>query len=171
VAIRSLSEARGPDVVHSIGVPLPWLERGETIELEVPRNLSCAKCEGGGCDACDRAGALSLRRKQDPVETVQVSLPERPTDADSGASIVLRIPEQGGFSTADGVPRGLMLLRVNAAAEPDPGVRLCPPAALPESTPDGGARRAPKRLVALSAVIALLLMILFLLMLRLSGWL
>ena len=173
LAVRSLSDPRGPDVVHTIAVPGDWLERGETIELELPRNLTCANCEGGGCDACDRAGAVTLRSRVEPIELVQVSLPERCRELDvgDGKTIVLRIPEHGGFSVNEGVPRGLLMLRVTTASEPDAGVTLHRASAPLEAEPARRELRAPKELVRLSFIIGVCLLFLFLLLLRLSGWL
>lgn len=130
VTTRTLNTPRGPDVVHRIRVPRAWLEAGEVIEFEVPRNLTCASCDGGGCDACERAGAITLRGRGELAELLTVSLPQRKGDADE-RGIVIRIPEQGGLPPEQGValPRGLLLLRVELAELADPGVsRVVPPA-------------------------------------------
>ena len=66
---------RGPDASHRIRVPKDWLEKGSVIELELPRNLVCRKCEGGGCDACDRSGAVTLRARGERGD-VDAVLPE-----------------------------------------------------------------------------------------------
>jgi hypothetical protein len=116
---------RGPDVVHRVRVPRPWLERGEPIELELPRNLACAACAGGGCDTCGRAGAVTMRGRNEPPEIVQVTLPEWTSqDKEPNSSLTLRIPEQGGLP-AEGskLPRGLLLLTVVPDEQPDSGVR------------------------------------------------
>jgi hypothetical protein len=122
---------RGPDVVHRIRVPRAWLEAGEVVELELPRNLSCAACDGGGCDVCERAGAVALRGRNELPELLSVTLPTRKTeDASDVRGVVIRIPEQGGLP-AEGLalPRGLLLLRVEPsdAADADPGVALVRP--------------------------------------------
>src|SRR5688572_13362029 len=79
VTSRSLQIPRGPDVIHRIRIRREWLEAGALIEVEVPRNLRCAGCEGGGCDKCDRAGAVTLRGRAEPPEIIQVTLPRRNT--------------------------------------------------------------------------------------------
>lgn len=66
---------RGADVSLRISVPPRWLDEGRTIEVELPRNLTCAKCGGGGCSACSNAGAITLRSRNELPELVQVVLP------------------------------------------------------------------------------------------------
>ncbi len=133
VTTRTLDVPRGPDVVHRIRVPRAWLESGEVVELELPRNLSCAACNGGGCDQCERSGAITLRGREELPEILHVTLPARQPELDGGTrGVVIRIPEQGGLPPANDelLPRGLLLLRVEPAEVADPGVsRIVPPAA------------------------------------------
>lgn len=132
VTTRTLDVPRGPDVVHRIRVPRAWLEAGDIVELELPRNLACAACEGGGCDVCERAGALTLRGRHEPPEILTVTLPTRKADEEL-RGVVIRIPEQGGLppEQALALPRGLLLLRVDCAEVPDPGLsRVRPPSAM-----------------------------------------
>jgi hypothetical protein len=139
VTTRTFDTPRGPDVVHRIRVPHAWLESGEIVEFEVPRNLSCAACDGGGCDLCERSGAITLRGRQELPEILSVTLPMRNTASDSRA-VVIRIPEHGGLPPEHGglppehegrLPRGLLLLRVEPAEIADPGVsRVVPPRSL-----------------------------------------
>lgn len=141
VTTRALDTPRGPDVLHRIRVPRAWLESGEVVEFELPRNLSCAACDGGGCDLCERSGAITLRGREELPEILNVTLPARQPEADGATrSVVIRIPEQGGLPPADAevLPRGLLLLRVEPAEVADPGVsRIAPP-------------QAPERRAALS---------------------
>ncbi|MEI9941267.1 MAG: hypothetical protein WDO69_28950 [Pseudomonadota bacterium] len=113
-------------------MPGAWFESGEIVEFELPRNLTCAACDGGGCDACERAGAITLRGRQELPEILSVTLPMRKPDAESEPrGVVIRIPEQGGLPPENGedLPRGLLLLRVEPAEAADPGVtRVEPPA-------------------------------------------
>jgi hypothetical protein len=119
-------------VLHRIRVPAAWFESGEVIEFELPRNLACAACEGGGCDTCQRAGAITLRGRDELAEILSVTLPRRNPDLQAEpCSVVIRIPEQGGLPPEhdDVLPRGLLLLRVEPAELADPGVtRVAPPA-------------------------------------------
>jgi hypothetical protein len=129
VTTRTLDVPRGPDVVHRIRVPRAWLDAGEKVEFELPRNLSCAACDGGGCDICERAGAVTLRGRHELPELLSVTLPLRKAQDPSDArGVVIRIPEQGGLP-AEGLslPRGLLLLRVELAEFADPGIALVRP--------------------------------------------
>lgn len=100
-----------------------WLLRGETIELSLPRNLTCAACKGGGCDRCERSGAITLRQRGVDAVPIKVPLPQR-SDEDlvKEPSMVLRIPEQGGIAPGTDLPRGLLLLQIVAAEHADAGV-------------------------------------------------
>ena len=115
---------RGPDAKHRIRVAQAWLEEGAAIEIELPRNLTCAACDGGGCDACERSGAVSVRSRGEARERIQVTLPACATD--SGArGIVLRIPDSGGLAAPDSLlPRGMLLLSVLGSEQADAGVRM-----------------------------------------------
>lgn len=113
---------RGPDAKHHLRVKQQWLEEGAAIQFQVPRNLTCAACDGGGCDTCGRSGAISLRARGEPAEVLTVTLPRRdPTSGNAG--VVLRIPEQGGFvQQGPPLPRGMLLLSVSAGERADAGV-------------------------------------------------
>lgn len=117
---------RGPDVAHKVTVPEQYLVAGATIELSLPRNLACAKCDGGGCDACDRSGAVSIRKRSDPVEPLRVILPRTDVSAaGSPSGLVVRVPERGGPAPKDsGLPNGHLLLRVSAGLEMGPNVTI-----------------------------------------------
>ena len=47
---RELDGPRGPDVAHRVRVPQDWIDEAAVIEVELPRHLHCAVCEGGGCE-------------------------------------------------------------------------------------------------------------------------
>ncbi|MGE5788312.1 MAG: hypothetical protein ACM3ZE_27195, partial [Myxococcales bacterium] len=134
---------RGADVSFRISVPEQWLADGRTIEIELPRNLTCAKCSGGGCSVCGNAGAITLRSRTDLPELVQVVLPlfslieaamPQARAAGVGASarkgpsrpIMIRVPECGGLpdSGAGEITRGLLLLTVEIGAEASSNVRI-----------------------------------------------
>lgn len=163
---------RGADVRLKVRVETAWLRQAATIELDLPRNLTCAACDGGGCDKCERAGAVSIRGRKDPTETLRVTLPRQTADletTDSGRSIVVRIPERGGWPERKGLPRGILMLQVLPAEAADPSVRLVPSEIpLAEVVPEAVA--APARTNwTLIVAIAVILWILFLIWLRLSG--
>jgi hypothetical protein len=144
-----LNVPRGPDVSHRVKVPSTWLDEGLLIEVELPRHLRCAACDGGGCDTCERSGALTVRGRGEPAEIVEVRLPQRgPESATDSRPITIRIPELGGLpAEGEDLPRGHLLLGVIAAAEADPSVRLLEPAPAPVlapvSVPGPVVQRAP----------------------------
>lgn len=158
---------------------------GEVVELELPRNLACAGCGGGGCDTCGRSGAITLRKRSEPAEVVEVTLPARGADElPDSRGLTLRIPEQGGLPEAGSeLPRGLLLLTVVPSSKSDPTVKLLrglpskrPPASvlegdeMPSLVPD--APRPPVRGLSPAIVIVLVAVVLwiaFLIWLRLSG--
>lgn len=117
---------RGPDVLHRIAVQREWLLRGEVVTFELPRNLTCAACEGGGCDRCGRSGAIALRERGEPGEAVVLTLPKRtPRELEEQPSVILRVPGQGGWDREHpDEARGHLLLKVVAAAKSDPSVQL-----------------------------------------------
>jgi hypothetical protein len=91
------------------------------VELELPRHLLCAACEGGGCDTCGRSGAVTLRERGEPPDMIEVALPH----ADSQDVFVIRLPGRGGVAPAgSGLPRGHLLLRIEPSDEPDASVSL-----------------------------------------------
>lgn len=178
---------RGPDVLHRIRVPAEWLDEGAMIELELPRNMKCAGCQGGGCDACERSGAISVRGRQELGELVRVTLPKKSQSVEStssGRSLVIRIPERGGMAADPELPRGLLLLTVVPADEADPGIERLEPPKMPEvlteeeamppsETPPVEALstdKAPRKPgVVVWLALFVMLWVLFLLWLRLSG--
>ncbi|MET0791884.1 MAG: hypothetical protein ABW061_10220 [Polyangiaceae bacterium] len=165
VTTRTLDVPRGPDVVYRIRVPRAWLESGEVVEFELPRNLACAACDGSGCDLCERSGAITLRGRQELPEILQVTLPLlKPEPNGEARGIVIRIPEQGGLPPAhgDALPRGLLLLRVELAEVADPAVTRVVQPEPPESHERLSLRiprpsRKQVRLLAIGVAVALLL--------------
>ena len=168
-------QPRGPDAKYRVRVAEDWLRAGAKIEVKLPRNLECAACDGGGCDACGGSGALTLRGRRDASEYVQVTLPRVRVPPESGTrGMILRIPESGGHATDDSaLPRGLLLLSLIPDAESDHNVRLwlegganrtMPP---PAPQPRGAIRRYPGVMVA---AVLVLLWIALLVFLRVSGF-
>jgi hypothetical protein len=128
----------------NLSVPEEWILAGATLEIELPRNLACAACGGGGCDVCERSGAVSLRGRSDPVETLEVTLEPSTVSDDVPSSrtrrLVVRIPEHGGHARpveGSEIPRGHLLLSVRSGPPPPRGVkRLSGPSIrpVPEAT-------------------------------------
>lgn len=81
----------GPRGRLSVDVLETWLGAGAVLEIVVPARLVCARCEGGGCDACGRSGAIRIAGDEQE-RTFQVTLSEsarglrltRPLGADVG---------------------------------------------------------------------------------------
>jgi len=180
VATGAHAVPRGADVKHRIRVRREWLESGLIVDVELPRNLVCAGCDGGGCDACDRSGAITLRGRDELAEVVQVTLPKRSASEQTDVGIVMRIPEQGGLSKPEfaGLPRGLLLLTLVPADEADPAVQPAKESIAPSADTTAAAGDAGEALPALLpkrdrfwlwVAIGLGLWVMFLLALRFSG--
>ena len=170
---------RGPDVLHRVNVPSAWLDEGARIELELPRNLSCATCGGGGCDRCGRSGAITMRGRREPPEILEVELPSRPASEEPPSSgkrgVVVRIPEKGGMpEEGSSLPRGVLMLSVLVAAEPDPGVRRVAAApvvvAAPPSTRPAAPRVRRYSKTVVVATVIVIIWILLLILLRVLGY-
>ncbi len=153
-----LDAARGPDVEMKVTVDRRWF--GSKIGIQLPRNLNCAACSGGGCDRCARSGALSLWERGAQPRQIQVVLPTLPETA---CDVCLRVPGEGAVAAEQQVGRGHLLLVVRPGPSSDEGVVLC--------SPGGSLSIDRAELVKRSVVMALVLILLFLGMLRLSGWL
>jgi hypothetical protein len=133
----SADRPRGPDAQMALSLPEDWIAAGATIEIALPRNLACASCSGGGCDTCERSGAVTIRGRKDPAETVEITLPKSAPDADAAtskvAALIVRIPQRGGHAVD--LPRGNLLISVTASAagaEPPTNVeRLARPSERP----------------------------------------
>jgi hypothetical protein len=170
-------------VLHRVKVRREWLAVGEVVELELPRNLACAACGGGGCDACGRSGAITLRQRDEPAEVVEVTLPARSgEELPDSRGITLRIPEQGGLPPPNSeLPRGGLLLTVLPSADADPTVKRLrgvpskrPPALVVDSdelptqlpAPEGQRRGSTAQVIV---AVAVALWILLLIWLRWAG--
>jgi hypothetical protein len=163
VVASHLACPRGPDASHRIRVPRDWLARGAVIELELPRHLVCAACDGGGCDACERSGGVTLRERGAPADLVEVTLPS----TEKTEAFVIRLPERGGLApVGSDLPRGHLLVRVEPSESADPGVALVERPALP------AARRVPSlaapnvvtvRIVLIVTLVGLAILVIWLL--------
>jgi hypothetical protein len=151
-------------VSHRIKVPQSWVEDGRSIEIQLPRHLRCAACEGGGCDACERSGALTVRGRGEPPEILQVTLPQlNEATFPPERTILIRIPEQGGLPPeGEDIPRGNLLLAVNIGDAPDSGIQVVEPAPVLVEPPPQVLAKAPRpplseaKKVALVALLVLL---------------
>lgn|SRR5690606_14016235 len=154
-----LEGPRGPDLAMLVTVPRGWF--GREVEIALPRIAHCAACQGGGCDQCQGAGAIKLRSAEAPAPQISVVLPSLRED---GRSVCLRIPEEGGEPTEPARGRGHLLVTIRCGDAPSAEVTL----RNPEITPSQLERAY---LIKRSLIMASVLTLLFLGMLRLSGWL
>ena len=83
--------ADGPRGRLTVDLPEAWLDGGSALEIIVPTRLACARCEGGGCDACGKSGAIRISGGED-VRRVRITLSQsarglrltRPLGPDAG---------------------------------------------------------------------------------------
>ncbi len=159
--LGDLDIPRGPDVLFSTQVPLRWYRPGTVLRIAVPERLSCADCQGGGCDRCERKGALRLRAAEEETELVRVTLPQSLT----ASNIQIRLPHAGALplsSQEESLPRGHLLLSLAAEDVENDVVSLGKPAPLSEDE---------RRVLAKKSIIVIgSLVLLFIFLLRLSGW-
>lgn len=155
---------RGLDLAHRVRVPATWLVAGATVRVRLPRLLSCAACSGGGCDACGRAGAVSVSGKEEAPKELEVSFGARP----KAEALVIRIPERGAPDPTGALPRGVLLLTIVPGEAADAGVEL----ACEESGIERVAARELdfplERRIRILGLLALVLVILFVLVLKLA---
>jgi hypothetical protein len=111
-------------VACSIEVPQSWFLQGATLQIQLPRLLSCARCDGGGCDACGRRGAFEQEAAGIASE-VAVVLPLLSVERCS--AVRLRLPALGARAEQPELPAGHLLLTV-VPRPPEPG--WSPPATL-----------------------------------------
>ncbi len=122
----------GPDAMLDIVVTRRWLSEGRTIEVDLPRHLLCAACQGAGCDICGQSGAITVRERSEPPEVLRITLPRHDLDAgevpESQRSIQLRITGRGGLPESGVWPsqRGRLLLRIGVAGTLSECVREVP---------------------------------------------
>jgi hypothetical protein len=110
-AINALT---GPSGRFEVRVPEAWA--GHAIQVVVPVRVECSRCDGGGCDACARSGAIKL----DPAAARRVLIASLPSDIGSGVALRLVHPfgEEG--------PLEILILELYPAPAPDPNVSLVP---------------------------------------------
>lgn len=151
-----LEGPRGPDVLHEIEVPAPWFERGARVQVDLPRRLVCAACEGGGCDRCGRSGAFEVPRDE-PLEFTL------PTGTEPGVGVRVRFPGLGAASAEATEGRGQLVLSVRVGEQPSRGVFAQPEEPLK-------ATRADSALALRILAMVVLVTLLFVFLLWFSGW-
>ncbi len=107
----ALDACQGSRAQLRIEVPIDWLTDGASLLVSCPRRLRCARCEGGGCDDCQRSGAY---RAPSDVEdrTIETQLP--PSD---GSGVIVRLTDP-----FEGCDIDQLLLEIHPGPEPTAGV-------------------------------------------------
>ncbi|WP_437765081.1 hypothetical protein WMF27_31850 [Sorangium sp. So ce281] len=140
----------------AIAVPAAWARDGADIEIAVPARVTCARCDGGGCDSCARSGAH--RAPADiAARTLRLRLPP-----DLGGGVTLRLVRPFG----EHAPLDQLLVELREDSAASPGVRRVPPPseALARSPATSGGRfralgaelGAPAVIATLAAIAAVL---------------
>lgn len=145
----ALTAPRGPDGSWQVTVPASWMAGGRRVKITPPRTLECAACAGGGCDGCDRSGAVSLRAREEPPESFELALPRAPA--------IVRLPDRGGWDRAR-LARGHLLLGVRPGARASSGVELAASDDLVVSRPPSRVEWSGRWELVLGAAVALLLL-------------
>jgi hypothetical protein len=105
----AIEGATGPAACTSVRVPREWLARGDVIELVVPARLACARCEGGGCDQCNRSGGLRIEGDE-AARRIRIGLPKRI----EGSAFSIRLLSPLG----DGAMLDVLVVEIVAADAP-----------------------------------------------------
>jgi hypothetical protein len=152
---------RGPDALLAIQVPASCFEEGARLLLRRPAKATCILCRGGGCDVCARAGGFRLPSSPDQSEFLEFVLPRQIRSE----GVMVRIPHEGAPSSLPDEPRGHLIVKV------DVGDRLSPGVSRDLSTAPLSRRLAGDGMQMRLVWMAILLCLLFVGLLRLSGWL
>lgn len=137
--------SQGPRGCMRVTVPIDWAIEGATLRVPIPRRITCARCEGGGCDGCGRSGA----HKWAEPKALDLEL-ELPAGSEDG--VALRLAEPFG----EAGPVDQLLVEVRVADEASGGVTRVPSLVPPP------ARRARAGITA-ALVLGLLALIVILL--------
>ncbi len=143
----ALDDERGAIGALELTVPPAWA--GGRARIRVPRAVTCRRCEGGGCDACGRRGALPTPEGEG-ARAIDVQLPP-----DLGRTVAVRVPRPFG----DAAPIAQLVLTFVPGPEGERIELLAPHAGDPPRP--GGSRVVPVAVVlgvaALLVVVRLLL--------------
>ena len=147
---RALDACPGPRARLRVEVPAAWLAEGADLLVTAPPRLSCARCDGGGCDACARSGALRA-----PADAgARVLRTRLPSGLATGAALVVRIPHPFG---AEHEIHQLLLEVAASGAASACVVRIARPAALACAAPAPVRMPVPLFVLAVAAAIVWML--------------
>lgn len=109
----ALEHDAGPRARAKIEVPERWAKEGALVAITLPKVLTCARCDGGGCDGCGRSGALRAPGNE-RARVVRVRLP-----GPLGDGVALRLAEP--FGRASRIAQ--LWIEVRPAKEASPSVK------------------------------------------------
>ena len=120
----------GPEAILDIVIDRRWLSDECTIDVDLPRHLGCAACEGAGCKICGQSGAITVRDRSEPPEVLRLTLPRQTLDprrvSDCKRALLFRVQGRGGLPNdgAGKVQRGRLLLRIKFSGSVSSCVRI-----------------------------------------------
>lgn len=109
-----------------VDVLAAWLIEGADLELTVPARLACARCSGGGCDACARSGVLRA-----PADAAARVVRARVPALTDDTAVALRLPDPFGEEH----PIGQLLVELRPAPSASEMVRIVTAPAPPPAPP------------------------------------
>jgi hypothetical protein len=148
---KALDSADGQRAKLAIKVPPNWLEEGASLEVTTPKLLSCHRCDGGGCDSCERSGALSAPRKAE-LRRIKLAIPPR---ALNKGALQIRLVDP--FDDSD---IHQLFVQVRTAAEPSRGVKRIEEGALAETSELLNTQQLLLRVAIIIAVVVVLTLLL-----------
>jgi hypothetical protein len=108
----ALDDAEGGRARLKITVPGAWFAAGAQLDVQAPKLMACDRCDGGGCDGCDRSGAL--RGPREPMaRRVALHIPA----STAGQGLVLRLVRPFDEGEID-----QLMVQVRAGEEASKGV-------------------------------------------------
>ncbi len=109
----ALDSADGPCARARIELPLRWLSTGAAFTFVSPAVLTCSRCDGGGCDRCNRSGGLRA-----PLDAAARVIRACVPAAAPEAGVAIRIPDPFGPEC----PIRQLVLEVLPGEHPSEGV-------------------------------------------------
>ena len=104
---EALDDCRGVRAQLRIEVAADWLTAGATLLITCPRRLQCARCDGGGCDECERSGAYRSPSDEE-ARLIETQLP-----AGDGSGVIVRLAAPFEESDIE-----QLLLKIHPGASP-----------------------------------------------------
>ena len=137
----SLASCAGPRGRITIEVPEAW--QGAEIDVAVPSRVPCARCDGGGCDGCERRGGYRIPGDA-AFRTLRITLPK-----EIGDGVILRFVEP--FLPQDGAPLAQLLVEARCGQNASTCVTRVPAPMLIQAPQKAPFRVKPAALAAVAA--------------------